>query len=403
MNRATASIGLCLCLLGPWLPAAAQEAAPATTAPTQPASSGPLAEPWTSTPLEGARSIAAGDGRFVVVGGRRDPVPSAVSWTSTDGLTWAGSLPSAALEGAIMNQVVSTPDGFVALGTTTRGRAARPGDRLVAWTSADGLTRQRSRVEGGRTRTRGFDAYAQDLEAGPGGLLAVGSFRGQDFGPTRMWRSTDGRAWERVRLPAIDLVNDIAATADGFLLSGYTFEPSSTPGPGDPEGTWPLFSAGADLSWQPVEGKPGPLLALAVSNDGTLVGGGGTRIHATSDLASWETSWEDPNPAHAEDGLTLDGPWWDGAQFVATGPVVYGYQPCPDGEGACPLEPILVSRDGRTWVESAGPDGIPGPDRDVYVTDSASLDGTTVVLGWMGRDDQVVAWLVPGGLLPAGA
>ena len=84
---------------------------------------------------------------------------------------------------------------------------------------------------------------------------------------------------------------------------------------------------------------------------------------------------------------------WDGAHFVTTGNVAYEYLDCLDGVGWCLQEPWLTSEDGRAWVESTGPDGVPGPDRRP-IAGAATLGDRTVMLGST-PDGKAAAWLMP--------
>ncbi len=48
--------------------------------------------------------------------------------------------------------------------------------------------------------------------------------------------------------------------------------------------------------------------------------------------------------------------------------------------------------DGTAWSQAAGPDGLPGADEATWITDVASLDGTTAILGQ--HEGQTVLWVV---------
>jgi hypothetical protein len=335
----------------------------------------PTAEPptpWPSTELRGAQDITAGDGRFVVVGSGGKREPFAKVWTSTDGLEWRRAPSTPDLEGASMYQVIGTDDGFVAMGTDARGRVA-------AWHSPDGLTWERGSVK--RPAKKGLEAGIRSVVDGPGGLLALGVFVGQDYGGHRMWRSTDGRSWVPVRIPDLEFVDVLVAIPGGYWLLGH-----------DDFGSENAFWRSSDGStWERLEGAPW-LRDAAVSDDGTVVGIGIADIWVSDDLEGWEQVWQSPETSFDEGELH----WieWDGARFVTTGNVAYAYLDCLDGVGWCPQEPWLMSEDGRTWVESSGPDGVPGPDRETYLLGSATLGDRTVVLG-LRPQGRAAAWLTP--------
>ena len=80
-------------------------------------------------------------------------------------------------------------------------------------------------------------------------------------------------------------------------------------------------------------------------------------------------------------------------RFVTTGNVAYEFLDCLDGVGWCPQEPWLTSVDGNEWVESTGPDGVPGPDRETYLAATAALGDRTVALG-MSAEGTSTAWLM---------
>jgi hypothetical protein len=178
----------------------------------------------------------------------------------------------------------------------------------------------------------------------------------------------------------------LAGSPEGHFLAAAA-------GPGRGEAVAHLWRSADGVTWEavadPTDGRP---LFLAADDAGTVVGVGGLRIWVTSDLETWESTWASPDPGDGDASLSLVD--WDGALFVTTGLL-------EDGSA-----PILVSADGITWVESPGPDGIPGADRETYLAGTATLDGVTVALG--DADGRTLAWMaghVPTGELdgsPAG-
>jgi hypothetical protein len=204
---------------------------------------------------------------------------------------------------------------------------------------------------------------------------------GQDYAGHRMWRSTDGRAWTPARIPDLEFVDVLVAIPGGYWLIGHDDGGSENA----------LWRSSDGTSWERLEGAPW-LRDAAVSDGGTVAAIGITDIWATDDFETWEQVWQSPETSSDEGDLH----WieWDGARFVTTGNLAYGYLDCLDGVGWCPQEPWLTSEDGRTWVESAGPDGVPGPDRGTYLLGSATLGDRTVMLGSK-PDGKAAAWLMP--------
>jgi len=329
--------------------------------------------PWPSTTLRGAQAITSGHDQFVVVGGGGKRKPFAKAWTSTDGLEWTRAADTPELKGARMYHVTDTDDGFVAMGTDGKGRAA-------AWHSPDGLTWERGSVE--RPGKKGLEAGLRSVVDGPAGVLALGIFIGQDYAGHRMWRSTDGETWTPVDVPDVEFVDVLVDVPGGYWLLGH-----------DGGGNENAFWRSADgLTWERMQDMPW-LRDAAVSDDGTIAAIGVADIWASDDLESWEQVWVSPNPNSADDEEMLYWITWDGAQFVTTGNVGYEYLDCLDGGGWCPQEPWLISADGHTWVESTGPDGVPGPDQETYLMGTATLGDRTVALGFK-PGAKTVAWLM---------
>jgi hypothetical protein len=347
--------------------------------------------PWPTSGLDGAIAIAAGPGGVVAVGGSSDQGSLAGSWISSDGVTWTESPAAAALRRATMTVVTATTDGYVALGNRVDETGAR-GDRIVAWASSDGVTWERREVQ--RARFQGFEAAAQEVVAGPAGLLAYGTFFGQGMGRQRLWRSADGSTWETTPLPEANVVfTSLTAYPAGYLLT-------AVPGPGGGDPSALMWRSADGITWEavagPTDGRP---VDLAANDAGTIVGVGGRTVEergqaiwTTSDLEEWQLAWQSPNPDSLEDEEALNWVGSDGHRFFATGAVIYGSQPCVDGVGQCALQPILVSSDGITWAESNGPDGEPGPDPETNLADVAPLGVGTVGLG--SDASGTAAWLI---------
>ncbi len=128
--------------------------------------------------------VAVGESGLVAVGGT--PADGAMSWISTDGLTWTRMPSDPGLfngdEG--MNGVVNTGEGFVAVG--------QEADRAAAWYSADGVTWTQMNASdeafGGPMTSAMMDVAVIDL-----GLVAVGWEWGESNGWTAaVWIAEPG-------------------------------------------------------------------------------------------------------------------------------------------------------------------------------------------------------------------
>lgn len=158
--------------------------------------------------------------------------------------------------------------------------------------------------------------------------------------------------------------------------------------------------------WERVDDKPvdGAFLGVASDDDGTVVAVGVRHVDPyplatwiTRDLETWELTWQSFDPTRVaacgdEAGLTIEESWltWDGSQFTAH---VNANGDWCDESAAPEQPPLLVSSDGSAWVESTGPDGAPGYDEDLWVNGVASLGSATVVLGGI-HGGPAVAWLM---------
>ena len=130
----------------------AQDEGPGAGASAAPESAAAEAAPWPATELTGLEvwdgAIAAGHGRFVVVGQTGDGRSTrAAVWTSTDGLDWSKVPVTPELKSARMTMATAFDGGFVAVGSEVREKSGATGKRVAIWQSPDGLTWQRATVE----------------------------------------------------------------------------------------------------------------------------------------------------------------------------------------------------------------------------------------------------------------
>jgi hypothetical protein len=129
---------------------------------------------------EGIMEITGAGGRLVAVGHglggeEGSPPPPSAAWTSADGLTWKPAVFEPEPATGWLLQVVRSGDEYDALGGS--------GVDSVVWRSADGTTwtQSRSSPDAGRDGEaegcaggRCPNTVANDLAAGPAGLVAVG-------------------------------------------------------------------------------------------------------------------------------------------------------------------------------------------------------------------------------------
>jgi len=201
--------------------------APSPTPSTSPPVVPPDVVPWPDlvwTTADGVASDDPGDGEqavAVTVGpkglvavGYRDQgdTRDGLAWFSADARTWTRVGAKGTFAGVEMLDVTPGPGGFVALGMATTGVGARP--HAVFFRSTDGKAWQRlPDVEGAD------DTYPSFLTGGQQGVVAVGT---DDAGKTVIWRSTDGRTFDRDTFKdatAAELI-DPHASPEGYVALG---------------------------------------------------------------------------------------------------------------------------------------------------------------------------------------
>jgi hypothetical protein len=183
-------------------------------------------------------AVGGGDRGFAAVGGRvflDNEAPSggiASAWYSGDGLAWAPGTPD---QGLAVGEIIPTDDypdvgltdvawgpaGFVAVGLTVppdpRGGSARYSSDGKTWTRAELLDARRS--------------WPAAVTWDGSTYVIVGVARAEGNPRAAVWRSTDGRSWQRV------------PDGDAFDIGGYVTYPAAynSGGPADvvttPQGT----------------------------------------------------------------------------------------------------------------------------------------------------------------------
>ena len=221
---------------------------------------------WTEAPVQnafggaGMQQIVSGPTGFVAIGYQESLGTAA--WRSPDGLHWSGLSPSelSVPDGDFSLQgIARTASGLVMVGSV--------GQAPASWTSPDGVHwTVHTNFPGGDGAT-----YLRGLVATSGGLLAVGSGAQQievapgDFrSPVSPWTSPDGVTWTaHTASPALFGAGPtIVAAPGGFVAAGGV-------GGGQSNGLW---TSRDGLDWTPVAGvRLDPADQLQLLSDGQHV------------------------------------------------------------------------------------------------------------------------------------
>jgi hypothetical protein len=150
-------------------------------------------------------AVAAVPGRLVAVGTVEDGTSGPAAWTSVDGRTWQ-ALPASAFAGSAghepgaLEDVAAGPGGFVVVGSEN----GPGGNRATAWHSVDGLTWTRTESD------LGGDSAGAVVQFGPG-YVAAGWAPGVDGDDRALfWTSSDGRTWAAA--PDAKDLHDVGST-----------------------------------------------------------------------------------------------------------------------------------------------------------------------------------------------
>ncbi len=187
-------------------------------------------------PVEDASVFEQGDlldvaigpsGVTVIVGERLDPNGSgaydAQIWSSVDGVEWQTNALPEAIDASVV-RVVSTSDGFVAIGTAHRARGEKPPryDGLI-WTSEDGVDWSEPVVIRG--------AELNDIDSAGDVLVIAGGLVSNRGTPTSyeirhtptVWTSRAGGPWQAAAVGGKSLgQSSVAISADGaYLVHDY--------------------------------------------------------------------------------------------------------------------------------------------------------------------------------------
>ena len=148
--------------------------------------------------------------------------PARRLWRSTDGVHWSMVDVSSSLGTASILPTVVVPDGFLA--SASWNYPGAPGEELVI--SPDGLTWSKAGDWPFDIPVTGGPSMIPTLD-GLGLYVAVTRPGGTDTG---VWRTTDGRHWDAVTLPAgFDQLGTLVTLPDGSLRAVVSTFNGSTP------------------------------------------------------------------------------------------------------------------------------------------------------------------------------
>jgi hypothetical protein len=266
-------------------------------------------------------AVAVGSGilkvPFVAVVTSPTPLPSGSPLSSASP---AGTpAPTASIpEPASIDRLVTTPDGFLAIGSANGTDPPSSAVSIILRGSADGVTWQS--MDASRF------GHVMDMAVAPSAWILVDSAGGDVRGPWVVWRSTDGQNWSSDPTWTTDIITSyvsVTAGPAGFMLSG-----SYAIGPGrsratvwtSPDGTrWTRASIATDVDSSIV--LDNGFLAYQSGNGGTAA------VFASLDGVAWEPVSSPMGTAGAEATTRI---FRVGSNLVA-----FACQPQTDG--ACSL------------------------------------------------------------------
>ncbi len=322
--------------------------------------------------------------------------------TSPDGLNWTVQYQVDLGAERIPRHLVIVGDELIAFSSPAIQGIARPGaSEPLIWSSVDGTGWSLVDSPSWRKAWRGletgplpsdWDQYQYPIQtslvgvaSGPAGLVAIGNSYGDGELVQIVLRSTDGRAWSEVALPAEStsaLLEDVVVFDGGFCLVGAV-------------DVGPRIDTAMPAAWVSTHGRTwtettfdasgGEFGRVVAGADGLLAWEGARQMHTGPRLT---TNWASPDgrtwsPAEVPAGLSgLVAA--DGTRIVALGPMPNGATDPAQWPG---ISQGWVSTDGPTWTALDMPRGLDDyvegmwvvPDGVIYAGQQSFWFGTPTV------------------------
>ena len=207
---------------------------------------------WGSVPLF-VDVVATDDGFLAATESGDRPAPAI--WHTTDGLEWTRVAAPGELGDGVINRLIRTPDGFLAVGTSVNTLAdpdSTSVPRAAVWSSVDGLAWARV-----ADQPAFEDGTISDVAVRDGRYVAVG--HGAVYAGGEIWLSDDAQTWQRLDDPAFQAEGiqtaRVFALPAGFIVGGVERV-------GD---TWEF------LAWTTTDGSSWAVIPDQAAFDGTNV------------------------------------------------------------------------------------------------------------------------------------
>jgi len=315
-------------------------------------------------PGQAATLVAGGSRGWVAIG------PTAV-WTSPNARDWLISPRLPQLAGDQITTLTATASGFLAAGTNVPGGDAAKASPVV-WLSANGTTWQRLGVTqlglaAGNGRVLGITGAA----ANGGVIVMYGTVAGPATG-SGAWRSTDGRAWTPVTVPA---GGGASATIAGLApLRGGFVAVRGAPVGGDRGAA--VYTSANGTSWRQsatlktADGSPLTLGPVSGGPNGAVVTGQAENFHIAF-LSPDGVTWTGTDPVGTAATEQISG-----VALTATGQAVFS----GGSEGnAAEQQPVLTLIGPQGGPRKIGIGSIPGAATTQVAVNAIATAGTAQV------------------------
>ncbi len=320
-------------------------------------------------------SVVASSVGFVAVGVSVDGSRSdGLVWVSPDGLAWTRILEGQdVFDDVSLYSVTAYGEGLVAVGTDDSGTDVD----AVVWSSDDGLAWDRVSDSDSALGGAGDQIMVSVAPFG-GGLVAVGeSFTFSQGSEAAVWTSSDGTRWSRVALAGAmfedSIMIDVTVFGDLVVAVGVTFSDS-----GPNAAVWTSTDA---INWIRIAQDPSVFggdgnqtMTSVTSSDSRLVAVGYDQV-GPGDAAVWTSTDANTWTRIPHDELVFGGGEDGGAEMTSV--EAYG-----GGFVAAGLQQIAGEMDALMWLS---PDGLAW---ERIITDPEIFGG---------RDAQKIISLAVGG------